>query len=100
MTLVNGLLGHGNLAPVPHLILDQLALRLSRDAYGRLFRRVVKAWSLSNLSPEERQRKHIEQRTHLDRFVSHIGQAESLELAEAAVQTEPLAARVALLSDD
>src|SRR5690606_33238020 len=37
MNLVNGMLGRSHGAGIPHLILDQLALRLDAEAYARVF---------------------------------------------------------------
>jgi hypothetical protein len=100
MNLVNGLLERHARTAIPHLILDQLALRLSRDAYVQLFRRVVGAWSLSSRLPEARLRTLIEQRASLDGLVSRIGKATTLEAAERVTLEEPLAARYALLTDE
>jgi hypothetical protein len=100
MNLVGGILELQRRTAIPHLVLDHLALRLSRVAYARLFSRAVRAWS----SPEgtsfaERQRLILSKRARMDALIVKLGQAKSREAAEQLVAEAPDEARLALLTE-
>jgi hypothetical protein len=97
MSFVNSalqrLLGVG----VPHLLLDQLALRFELPAYQELFMRAARAWSAPWPSASERAR-HLQRMTKmLNDLVSSIGSAASLIEARALLPSMSYAAELALL---
>lgn len=104
MSFVNAalqrLLGTG----IPHLLLDQLALRFDLSAYQRLFARAARVWSAwpqnaPGVTSSERLRHLIRMRTELNDFVSALGNSASLIEARALVGARPGGAEVALLSE-
>jgi hypothetical protein len=94
-SLLRPLLGIG----LPHLLLDQLALRFDRAAYGRLFARAARAWSAPWPSATERLRSLLRMRGELNAFVSHVAEATSLIEARALLERDPHGAMLALLSE-
>jgi hypothetical protein len=82
---------------IPHLLLDQMALRFSLSAYQQLFARAARAWSAPWPNPAERQRQLLRMRQDLDAFVSELSQVGSLLEARALLADRPEAARLALL---
>jgi hypothetical protein len=100
MNLVNALLERTGHTGLPHLILDQLALRLSPKAYVRVFERVAHAWSTQRATPEERFEILRSRRREMDGLVGAIGQTKDLVEAERLVHAAPDAARSALLTDN
>jgi hypothetical protein len=101
MNLVNGLLERADHTGLPHLILDQLALRLSPEAYTHVFERVTRAWSTRPCTtPEERLARLLARRKEMDILVGAIAQAKDLDEAKQRVHDAPNAARSALLTDD
>lgn len=100
MNLVGGLLELMGRFGMPHLVLDHLALRLSREAYARLFHRALLAWS----SPEgatfvERQQLLIRKRNEMEGLITKIGQVKGHFDATQWATEAPEAARLALLTD-
>lgn len=94
------LLGSG----IPHLLLDQLALRFELSAYQRLFARAARVWSAwphsaAGVTSSERLRHLIRMRTELNDFVSALGNSLTLIEARALVGEQPGGAEVALLSE-
>jgi hypothetical protein len=83
---------------IPHLLLDQLALRFSLPAYQQLFERAARAWSAPWPSPAERSRQLLRMRQELNGIVSQLSQAPSLLEARALISAEPRAAELALLA--
>lgn len=92
-SLLRPLLGIG----MPHLLLDQLALRFERAAYGRLFARAAHAWSAPWPSATERLRSLLRMRSELNGFVTKLGEATSLIEARALIADVPNGAKLALL---
>lgn len=82
---------------IPHLLLDQLALRFTLPAYQELFARAARAWSAPWPSPAERARYLFGMRQSLNAFVTDLSQAPSLLQARALLLERPDAARLALL---
>jgi hypothetical protein len=85
MSFVNAalrrLLGLG----IPHLLLDQLALRFELAAYQRLFGRAARAWSAPWPNAAERLRHLVRMRNELNDFVSAVANAGSLLEARALI---------------
>jgi hypothetical protein len=100
MAFVNEALSRALGAGIPHLLLDQMALRFELVAYERLFARAVTAWSAPWPSPAERLRHQLRMRDELNQFVSELARAESLLEARALLPERPHGSRLALLSDD
>lgn len=84
---------------MPHLLLDQLALRFTPVAYERLFARAVRAWITPFPSAAERLRHLVRNRQTLDAFVSEVTEAPSLLEARALIADSTLGAHLSLLSD-
>jgi hypothetical protein len=97
MALVNELLRGALGIGMPHLLLDQLALRCDLPAYTRLFARAARVWCTPWPSAAERVRNSLRQRAELNAFVSTIAQAPSLVAARASLAADPRAAELALL---
>jgi hypothetical protein len=104
MSFVNAalrrLLGSG----IPHLLLDQLALRFELSAYQRLFARAARVWSAwphsaPGVTSSERLRHLIRMRSELNDFVAALGNSLTLIEARALVAERPGGAEVALLSE-
>jgi hypothetical protein len=104
MSFVNAalqrLLGSG----IPHLLLDQLALRFERPAYRRLFARAAKVWSAwpknaPGVTSAERMRHLIRMRGELNDFVAALGNSMTLIEARAHMATRQEGAELALLSE-
>jgi hypothetical protein len=102
MSFVNAalqrLLGSG----IPHLLLDQLALRFELSAYQRLFARAARVWSAwpqsaPGVTSSERVRHLIRMRTELNDFVSALGNSPTLIEARGQMASRPEGAEVALL---
>jgi hypothetical protein len=97
------LLGTG----IPHLLLDQLALRFELSAYQRLFARAARVWSawpksINGVTSTERLRHLIRMRGDLNHFVSALGAENSMTLIEARalLVSERAGAELALLLDE
>jgi hypothetical protein len=105
MSFVNALLRPLLGVGIPHLLLDQLALRFERAAYGRIFARAARAWSAPWPSATERLRSLLRMRGELNAFVTKLGQrngpsdATSLIEARALIEEEPDGAKLALLTE-
>jgi hypothetical protein len=84
---------------MPHLLLDQLALRFTPGAYEQLFARAARAWITPFPSPAERLRHLVRNRQALDAFVSEVTDAPSRLEARALIAENPVGAHLSLLSD-
>jgi hypothetical protein len=62
---------------IPHLLLDQLALRFRPDSYAQLFDRAVRSWLVVEQQPAARNLELSKRRRILDACVSGIAQAQS-----------------------
>lgn len=112
MSFVNEVLGRLLGSGIPHLLLDQLALRFELPAYQRLFARAARVWSAwpkstaqataltdaTSVSTTERLRHLMRMKNELNDFVSRLGNSMTLIEARALQGTHPHAAEVALLS--
>jgi hypothetical protein len=99
MNIVNALCAEAKLGRIPHLLLDQFALRLSLPAYRRIFLRAMQHWPTSTDSSLERWRTLGEKRLLLDRFVNGLKDIADPTVAEDALKGAPEGARLALLLD-
>jgi hypothetical protein len=106
MSFVNEVLGRLLGSGIPHLLLDQLALRFELPAYQRLFARAARVWSAwpkstptaPAVSTTERLRHLMHMKNELNDFVSSLGNALTLIHARALQGTHPHSAELALLS--
>ncbi len=100
MSFVNAVLRRLLGIGIPHLLLDQLALRFEISAYQQLFARAARVWApWPNATKPEQLRHLIRMRGELNDFVSALSRASSLVEARALLTTEPNGARVSLLSE-
>jgi hypothetical protein len=98
MCFVNAALRRLLGAGIPHLLLDQMALRFSLPAYQQLFVRAARTWSAPWPNAAERQRQLLRMRQELNGFVAELSQVGSLLEARALLADRPDSARLALLS--
>lgn len=84
---------------MPHLLLDQMALRFEPHAYQSLFARAVRVWVAPWPTPAERLRHLMHQRQEVNGFVHEIAQNASLVEARALMVTRPGGAELSLLTD-
>lgn len=84
---------------MPHLLLDQLALRFAPRAYESLFARAARSWIAPWPSAAERLRFLLQQRQELDRFVHEIAGSASLLEARALLLTHTSGADLSLIGD-
>jgi hypothetical protein len=99
MAFVNAALSRRLGIGIPHLLLDQIALRFELSAYQRVFARAVSAWSAPWPSPAERLRHQLRMKAELNDMVSTLANAPSLLEARALLPQRPHGSRLALLSD-
>jgi hypothetical protein len=97
MSLVNHVLRRSHGVGMPHLVLDHLALRLSRDAYERAFRRAVSGWLVRAETPVRRLVELTKRRQRAFQLLDTLQRAETLEDARAAIATRPDDARLLCL---
>lgn len=100
MSFVNAALDRVLGIGIPHLLLDQLALRFGLAAYQRFFARAVKSYSAPWPDPSERLRYLVRLRNELNAFVTQLGSAASLLEARALVGSDPHGAALALLAGE
>jgi len=96
MNLVNGVLRRVAGAGMPHLILDQLALRLSATAYRRLFALALTGYAMPG-PPLARYQRFVEKRTRWFALIESLNAADDLEQARLIAAGRPEDARAALL---
>jgi hypothetical protein len=96
MNIVNALLRELAGAGIPHLILDQLALRFDEAAYVRLFARAVDAWTAVG-SPLARYRALTERKARYFSLLAAVDGCENLDAARALANERPEDAALALL---
>lgn len=96
MNLVNGVLARSHGAGIPHLILDQLALRLDAEAYARVFALAV-AEHLVTGEPVERWRVLLARKAAAYAFIERVRAARTDDEAESFAAEAPEAARAALV---
>jgi len=99
MNLVNCVLSRALGAGMPHLFLDHLALRLSPEAYARVFRRAVDAYVDTQTNVAARYLRLASNRTRTFALLRQLEAASSLDHATALAQADAACARLLLLSD-
>ena len=82
---------------IPHLLLDQLALRFELLAYQKLFARAARAWSAPWPNAAERLRHLLRMRNALNVFITSLQNSPSLIEARALLNDERDARVLALL---
>ncbi len=97
MNLLNYVLAQALPSGIPHLVLDQFALRLRLEPYVRLFVRAVAAFVISEPNPAARYRLLGAKRQHAFAAMRRVGAAKSEEGALEALRAHPEEAQAALL---
>ncbi len=97
MSLVNHLLWQLHGAGIPHLVLDHLALRLSRNAYERAFARALDGWLLRDPSPVRRTLELSSRKRRAFAILERLRQTRSLADAQAIVAEQEEDALLVLL---
>lgn len=97
MSIVNHLLRNTFGAGIPHLVLDHVALRLSTEAYERIFTLAVRGWLVTEGSPAERTMKLVANKRAVFALFRDLSTCLSTEEARTLVQGRRDAARLALL---
>ena len=98
MSLVNHVLHVSHGAGMPHLILDHVGLRLSIEAYERVFAGAVSTWLLSSADRLARARRLADQKARMFEFIERVAHAGSLPKALEVVGADLETARLALFS--
>ncbi|MGC4068999.1 MAG: hypothetical protein QM784_31000 [Polyangiaceae bacterium] len=92
MNLVNSVLARLDHCPIPHLVLDQLALRYEQSAYEGLFERAIHAWSEpANGSAEgtgQRAMRLLGRRQAMDRLLSQLTESRTIAECEDLVASD------------
>lgn len=96
MNLVNLVLARCGIDGIPHLLLDQLALRLQEHAYVRVFRLATEAHSVSGAA-EERWSTLREHKSRAYGLIQALQRVKSDSEAGALIDASPQAARSALI---
>lgn len=99
MNIVNGVLGHLLGAGVPHLTLDHLALRLSPEAYARVFRRCADVYVSASTPPAARYLGLASMRARAFDFTGRISTAAGGGAVRDLIAADPDSARLLLLLD-
>jgi hypothetical protein len=98
MNLVNLVLRRLRSAGMPHLLLDQLALRLDHAAYERVFALAIEQYAVA-AEPLERWRLHREKKGRAYALIERLKQSASDAEAGELARADRAAARDALLVD-
>lgn len=97
MNLVNFVLAQVLPSGLPHLVLDQLSLRLRLEPYLRLFGRAVDSFIVPAQNPAMRYRLLREKRQLAFSAMRRVGEAKGEAIAFEALRAHPEEARAALL---
>lgn len=98
MSFVSSLLRRVLGVGIPHLLLDQMALRFEERAYRKLFARAARAWCAPLPSPSERMQQLARMTKMLNGLVHSLNEAPSLLEARALLPSMSYAAELALLT--
>jgi hypothetical protein len=98
MNLVNLVLTRLRGAGMPHLLLDQLALRLSESAYERVFELAANEYAVRG-EPVERWRVQRDKKNQAYALIEALKQSATAEAAAALAAADAVAARAALILD-
>jgi hypothetical protein len=99
MSFVNAALQRLFGVGIPHLLLDQLALRFELSAYQKLFMRAARTWAAPWPNVTERMRHLLRMTKMLNELVSALAGAASLIEARALLPSMSYAAELGLLTD-
>jgi hypothetical protein len=81
---------------MPHLLLDQLALRLTEDAYSAVFSRAVRGHALRGTTSERWAKlRHLKLQAY--DLIERLKSAKGLDQAKAFAAADPVAASAALI---
>ena len=97
MNLVNHVLARALPSGIPHLVLDQFALRLRMAPYARLFARAVASWVSREPNPAARYGLLRERKRRLFSAMQRAGSAKSEADALEALRAHPEEAEAALI---
>lgn len=97
--IVNWVLNRLTCSGIPHLILDQLALRHECTEYSRLFARAVSHWTTTEIEPAARHLARVRSRQVLDDFIAQLATTATEPDADAIADVNAASARLALLVD-
>jgi hypothetical protein len=97
MSVVNLVLAGALGVGMPHLLLDQFALRLSETAYVEVFERAVALQAVPGPTMTRWARLR-EQKLRAYALIERLKAAKSVEAARALAAAEPEAARAALIA--
>jgi hypothetical protein len=97
MNLVNYVLARALPSGIPHLVLDQFALRLRMAQYARLFARAVASYVTREPNPAARYAALREKRRLCFSAMQRVGQAKTENDAREALRAHPDEAEAALL---
>jgi hypothetical protein len=97
--IVNWVLTRLTHCGIPHLILDQFALRHECADYSRLFARAVDNWTTAEVEPAARHLDRVRSRHILDDFIAQLAATTTDSDADAIARRNIRAARLALLVD-
>ncbi|HWA71418.1 MAG TPA: hypothetical protein VG937_03770 [Polyangiaceae bacterium] len=96
MNLVNLALSESHGAGMPHLLLDQLALRLNERAYSRVFARAARAHAFQGPAGE-RWAKLRQLKVQAYALIERLKNAKDIDQARAFAAADPVAANAALI---
>jgi hypothetical protein len=97
MNLVNHVLIKILPSGIPHLVLDQLALRLELEAYVRLFSRAIERFVVSDPTRAVRYRRLREKKQLAFAAMKRLGEAKTEAAALEGLRAHPDEAHAALL---
>jgi hypothetical protein len=97
MNIVNYVLAQALPSGIPHLVLDQLSLRLQIEPYVQLFARAASNFVISEPNPAARYRLVQEQKRLAFSAMRRVGEAKSEAAAREELEAHPEEARAALL---
>jgi hypothetical protein len=97
MNLVNAMLSRVAGSGIPHLLLDHLALRMSAEAYERVFDAAVRAFAVVEDDPAKRLNVLRERRSRSFSLIDRLGACTTDAQAREALRADPEAAAWALV---
>ncbi|MCL2822797.1 MAG: Fic family protein [Polyangiaceae bacterium] len=99
MNLVNAVLKKAIGSGIPHLMLDHFALRLSRNAYERLFERATTNFASTETNPVERWKTLLKKNDQALRLITQLSHTQTPQQAETVTNENQEASKLALLAD-
>ncbi len=98
MNVANAMLARVAGAGIPHLLLDHLALRMTRQAYERVFDAAVGAFAIADQDPARRLAVLRERRARSFALIERLASCTTNEQDHRAIQEDPEAAAWALVA--